>query len=150
MDSTLNSQSQDFSPEVIKVPEEKTVSVERVGILEDKTSRYTLEEEVSLAIAKAIDSMPRVPDDLVLSSKHALESAENISSVEFENRTKNLEEIFGTLKRGLNEAPNDMQSFANIVYRAAQKLMQNGDYRSLDDLHDGAIEIARGQEPMLN
>lgn len=150
MDLTLNTQSTGSSPEAIRTPEKRIAPVSKTKTLESSIYKHSLEEEVSLAIAKAIDSMPRVPDDLVLSSKHAFESAENISSVEFENRTKNLEEIFGTLKQWLNESPNDMQSFANIVYKTAQKLMQNGDYRSLDDLHDGAIEIAKGQEPMVN
>jgi hypothetical protein len=150
MSQIPKSQSKDFSKEIPNNLEEKVVFYEKPETLERKISNNSLEDAASLAIADAIDNLPRMPDDLVLSSKRTLEAAENISLVEFQNRSQGLEEILGTIKQWSRETPDDIQAFYKLVYTAAQKLRQNGDYYSLDALHDGAIEIAKSGKKIRN
>lgn len=146
---TLNTQSTDSSPEAIRIPEKRVASVSKVKTLENSIYKHSLEEEVALSIAKAIESSP-ASDDLVLSSKHILEAAENISPLEFESGIRRLEELLGELKERFNKHPKDIKAYSEDVFEITQKLRRSGNDLYLDQFHDGAIEIAKSQEPTAN
>jgi hypothetical protein len=149
MTLTLNTPSTDSSPEAIHTPEKRAVPASKTNTLENSIYKHSLEEEVALSIAKAIENSP-APDDLVSSSKHILEAAENISPLEFESGIKRLEELLGELKERFDKHPEDLKAYGEDVFEIVQKLRRSGNDLYLDQFHDGAIEIAKGQEPMVN
>lgn len=150
MPSMLNSQLNNLSKDVYSSPETTKPLPIETGAIEPESLKFSPEEMASRAIADAINDLPGDQEEIVSSSQKTLAAAENILPVEFENRNQRLEEILQNIKEWRAKATDDMPTFYKLVYEGAQELRRNGDFYSLDALHDGAVEIAKGDKNLLH
>jgi len=149
MSPMLNPQLNNLSKDIYSSPENVSSFSTETQSLNQEGLKFSPEETASRAIADAINDLPGNQEGIVLASQKTLSAAENLSPLEFENRTKRLEEIFQDIRERTTNAPDDMSVFYNLVYKGAQELRRNGDFYSLDALHDGAVEIAKSGKKLL-
>lgn len=150
MSPTLNPQLSNPSKDIYSSPEAVNVFSPETEPLRQESSKFSLEEMASRAVEDAIKNLQGNQEDIVLASQKTLSAAENLSPIEFKNRNQRLEEIFQDIREWHTKSPDNMPMFYDLVYKGAQELRRNGDFYSLDALHDGAVEIAKDKTNLLS
>lgn len=144
-----NPQLNSLSKDVYSSPENTESFSAEERSFNKESLRFSPEETASRAIAEAIKDLPGNQESIVAASQKSLSAAENLSPLEFENRTQRLEEILQSIKEQMAHTPDDMSTFYDLVYKGAQELRRDGDFYSLDALHDRAVEIVKGEKKIL-
>jgi len=150
MSPMLNPQLNNLSKDIYSLPEKVSSASTEMQSFNQEGLKFSPEETASRAIADAINDLPGNQENIVLASQKTLSAAENLSPIEFDNRAKRLEDIFQDIREQTANTPDDMSVFYNLVYKGAQELRRDGDFYSLDALHDGAVEIAKGEKKLLS